>query len=239
MKKNTIRSLILIATVIFLYSAHAQASTNACLVCHKTLPQDKIDCVTDCWLRSLHKQNDVTCDSCHGGDAHIAIKNMAQLSPQEFAKAKALAMSPAQGFIGIPKGMTMFDVCGKCHSDSVNRYKNSIMGKAYLDDKGGPSCTDCHSPHYVIIPDVPKTCKKCHKDTTGFDQIDPMAVNEATVNDLSKLRIKLAEEKVKGKEPPLFPKELGSFQIGFVAFGAVLALFIIAYIIYLFIEKRS
>lgn len=48
-----------------------------------------------------------------------------------------------------------------------------------------------------------------------------------------------AEEKVKGKEPPLFPKELGSFQIGFVAFGAVIALFIIAYIIYILIEKRG
>ena len=238
MNNNIIKYLTLIVA-LFLFSANAQAAANACLVCHKTLPQDKVECVTDCWLRSLHKQNDVTCDACHGGNADIAISNVKQLSPEAFAKDKALAMSPAKGFIGIPKGKMMFDVCGKCHNDSVNRYKNSIMGIAYIDNKGGPSCVDCHSAHYVIIPDVPKTCEKCHKDTTGFDQIDPMNVNDATVTELSRIRIKLAEEKVKGKEPPLFPKELGSFQIGFVAFGAIIVLFIIAYIIYILIEKRG
>ncbi|MGB9735222.1 MAG: hypothetical protein ACPL1H_03220, partial [bacterium] len=95
-----------------------------------------------------------------------------------------------------------------------------------------------HFSGYVIIPDVPKSCEKCHKDTTGFDQIDPMNVNDATVNELSKIRIKIAEEKVKGKEPPLFPEELGSFQIGFVAFGAIIVLLIISIIIYVLIEKR-
>lgn len=237
MGKKTIQYIALIAGV-FLFISTAHAKQNACLVCHRTLPQETVECVTDCWLRSLHKQNDVNCVACHGGDADIAIGNVKQLSPQDFNAKKSLAMSKAKGFIGIPKGKVMFDVCGKCHSDAVNMYQNSIMGVAYLDNKGGPSCTDCHSAHYVIIPDVPKTCEKCHKDTTGFDQIDPMNVNDATVTQLSKLKIKLAEEKVQGKEMPLFPKELGSFQIGFVAFGVIIILFIIAFIIYLFIEKR-
>ncbi len=237
MWNKTIKYVTLI-TVIFLCAAKVNAKQNACLTCHSTIPQEKAECVTECWLRSLHKQNGVTCVSCHGGDADIDVGNVKQLSQQEFASKKALAMSRAKGFIGVPKGKEMFDVCSKCHSDSVNRYENSIMGVAYLDNKGGPSCTDCHSAHYVIIPDVPKSCEKCHKDTTGFDQIDPMNVNDATVTELSRLRIKLAEEKVKGKELPLFPEELGSFQIGFVAFGAIIVLFIIAYIIYILIEKR-
>jgi hypothetical protein len=37
---------------------------------------------------------------------------------------------------------------------------------------------------------------------------------------------------------PEFPEELGSFQIGFVAFGAVLILFLIGYILFAILEKR-
>lgn len=231
--------IIFMVIAFTFFTVKGFAETNACLTCHKTLPQDKVNAVTDCWLRSIHKQNGVTCDACHGGNPDIVIKSMEHLSKKEFERYKDLSMSKSKGFIGIPKGKEMFDVCGKCHSDSVNRYQNSIMGVAYLENKGGPSCTDCHSAHYVVIPDVPKVCEKCHKDTTGFDQIDPMNVNDATVNELSKIRIKLAEEKVKGKEPPLFPEELGSFQIGFVAFGAIITLLIIAFIIYVLTEKRG
>lgn len=234
---KNMKYIILLFVVLF-YAPGVQADQNACVACHTTLNTDQDKSVMDCWLRSLHRQNGITCDACHRGNPDIAAGNVKSLSKEQFLALKARAMSPAKGFIGIPSSTQMFDMCGQCHSDSVNRYKNSIMGVAYLDKKGGPSCTDCHSAHYVIIPDVPKTCEKCHKDTTGFDQIDPMNVNDATVSDLSRIRIKLAEERVKGKEPPLFPEELGSFQIGFVAFGAIIVLFIIAYIIFMSIEKR-
>jgi hypothetical protein len=234
---NRILKYTILICLLFLYPFNSYAETNACLACHETLKQDKIKSVTENWLRSIHKQNGVTCDACHGGNPDIAIKKLNQISQKELAKYKALSMSRAKGFIGIPKGKVMFDVCGKCHNDSVNRYKNSIMGVAYLDNKGGPSCTDCHSAHYVIIPDVPNSCERCHKDTTGFDQIDPMNVNDATINELSGVKIKLAEEKIKGKEPPLFPEELGSFQIGFVAFGAILVLLVISFVIYIVMEK--
>ncbi len=234
---NSVKYLAILM-MLALYPATGYAKQSACVVCHSSISQEKDKTVMDCWLRSIHRQNGVTCDACHAGNPDVHVGSIKGISAKQFEALKSLSMSRAKGFIGIPSPMQMFDMCGQCHSDSVNRYKGSIMGIAFLNKKGGPSCTDCHSAHYVIIPDVPKTCEKCHKDTTGFDQIDPMNVNDATVTELSRLRIKIAEEKIKGKEPPLFPEELGSFQIGFVAFGAIIVLFIIAYILYLLIERR-
>ena len=115
------------------------------------------------------------------------------------------------------------------------------MGRAYLENKGGPSCIACHQAHRNSMPEVPRVCQSCHKDTAGFDQIDPMDVTSSTVNALSGIRIKLAQAKMIGKQPPFipeFPEDLDAFQIGFVAFGAVLILFVIGYIVYVVLEQR-
>jgi hypothetical protein len=61
------------------------------------------------------------------------------------------------------------------------------------------------------------------------------------VNALSGIRIKIAQEKATGKKPPFlpeFPSELGAFQIGFFAFGAVIVLFVLGYFVYIALEKR-
>ncbi len=229
---------ITIALIICVVNAHAdQKRQNACITCHESLGGELAKPVLD-WKGSVHQQNGVTCDNCHGGNADVSVGNIKQLSQQELAAQKALAMSKSHGFVGIPDGKAMFDMCKQCHSVSVNRYENSIMGEAYLNKKGGPSCVTCHNAHNNSMPDVPKACESCHKDTAGFDQIDPMNVNATTIEKLSKIKIKLAEEKAKGKPLlPEFPEELGSFQIGFVAFGVVLVLFIIGYIVYMILEK--
>lgn len=133
-------------------------------------------------------------------------------------------------------------MCAQCHSDSVDRYASSIMGKAYLNGEGGPSCVACHNAHKNVMPAVPKSCESCHKDTTGFDRIDPMNVTEATINELSRIRIQLAEEKAKGAKPrlaPGFPEDLDPYQIGLLAFGGVLFMLVIGYLVYLTLEKRS
>ncbi|GBE01599.1 MAG TPA: hypothetical protein ENH07_04405 [Nitrospirae bacterium] len=243
MDKKRYILIVLVAIVSIIYSANADAAgqtPNACITCHESLGGKLAKPVSE-WKGSIHQQNGITCDYCHGGNADVDLGNIKQLSQQQFAAKRALAMSKAGGFIGIPSGKAMFDTCRQCHSDSVDRYENSIMGKAYLDNKGGPSCVTCHKAHHNSMPVVPKVCESCHKDTAGFDQIDPMSVNKTTITTLSRIRIELAEQKAKGNKPPLipeFPEELGAFQIGFVAFGAVLVLFIIGYITYILLEKR-
>jgi len=131
-------------------------------------------------------------------------------------------------------------MCATCHSASVDRYAGSIMGEAYLDDRGGPSCVACHGAHDNVMPAVPESCAGCHKDTTGFSRIDPMNVTEATLDELSRIRIRLAQEKTKGPRPPFappFPEELDSYQIGLLSFGAVLVLFLMGCLVHATLER--
>jgi hypothetical protein len=222
-------------------AVRAEQKPSACVLCHEFKGAELGKPVEE-WKGSIHQQNGITCDLCHGGNSEVDVQNIKQLSGAAFGAKMSQAMSTARGFIGKPAGRKLFDLCGQCHGASVDRYAKSIMGKAYLEDKGGPSCVLCHHAHRNTIPDVPRVCEGCHKDTAGFDQIDPMDVTESTVKALSGIRIKLAQEKMAGSQPPFipeFPQELGAFQIGFIAFGAVLILFGIGYIVYVVLERRE
>jgi hypothetical protein len=221
-------------------SGHAEAGRPACLVCHEFMGGSLAAPVKE-WKGSIHQQNGITCDLCHGGNAAVDLQNIERLSGPDLEGKRAQAMSISHGFMGKPSGKELFALCARCHRESVDRYAKSIMGKAYLDQKGGPSCVACHHAHRNTMPEVPKVCESCHKDTAGFAQIDPMDVTESTVNALSGIRIKIAQEKTIGKAPPFipeFPGELDAFQIGFFAFGAVTVLFIIGYLVYLVLERR-
>lgn len=233
--------LVWLAVFMAAIAARAQEAPSACITCHKYLGGNLAEPVMK-WEGSVHRQNGITCDLCHGGDASINLAEIDRLSPQQFADAQARAMSRSHGFVGKPSGKALFDLCGQCHSASVERYAGSIMGKAYLGNRGGPSCVACHNAHNNIIPSVPRVCESCHKDTTGFDRIDPMNVTESTLSELSRIRIRIAEEKARGARPsliPEFPEELGSFQIGFIAFGVVIVVYIMGYLVYLALEKRK
>jgi hypothetical protein len=243
MQKMMMRFAISCAISVMLMApaGRALAKPSACVTCHAFMVGPLAQPVKE-WAGSIHQQNGITCDLCHGGNAGVDVGNVRNLAGEAFADRMSRAMDKARGFVGKPSGKAMFSMCGRCHGDSVNRYAGSIMGKAYLDGKGGPSCVTCHHPHRNTMPDVPKVCESCHKDTAGFDQIDPMAVTESTVNALSGIRIKLAQEKTVGKQPPFipeFPGELDSFQIGFIAFGAVFVLFCFGYVVYLVLERRK
>lgn len=220
-------------------AARADQQAGACVTCHSFMGGALAKPVKE-WKSSVHHQNGITCDLCHGGNADIDLGDINKLSAKEFAAKKSSAMSKAAGFVGKPTGQALFDMCGKCHDNSVARYSRSIMGRAYLDRKGGPACVTCHNAHNNVMPEVPKVCKSCHKDTSGFDRIDPMNVTRTTINQLSRIRVRLAEEKAKGKRPllPEFPKDLGTYQIGLVSFGAVLVLFLVGCLVYVILEKR-
>jgi hypothetical protein len=230
-----------VVIILFGVSVDAELKPSACVVCHEFMNAELGRPVKE-WKGSIHQQNSITCDRCHGGNPDVDIQNIKQLPGQEFGEKMSQAMSISRGFVGKPSGRKLFVLCGRCHQTSVDRYAKSIMGRAYLDGKGGPSCVICHHAHRNAMPEVPKVCEGCHKDTEGFDQIDPMNVTESTVNALSGIRIKLAQAKTIGKELPFipeFPEDLDAFQIGFVAFGAVLILFGIGYLVYIILERRG
>ncbi len=228
-------------SLLFGSGARGEQGRGPCVTCHTFLGGELARPVAE-WSGSIHQQNGITCNLCHGGDASVDVGNVQSLGGQEFADRMSRAMSKDRGFIGKPAGRTLFAMCSRCHRQSVDRYSKSIMGKAYLEQRGGPSCVTCHQAHRNSMPEVPKVCESCHKDTTGFDRIDPMDVTESTVNALSGIRIKIAQEKTMGKKPPFipeFPSELDAFQIGFIAFGAVFVLFVFGYLVYWALEKRK
>ena len=235
---------VLICTALFFLRSTAVLANedpSPCVTCHSSLGGELAHPVTK-WKGSVHDQNGIACDDCHGGNAAVELGNLENLSGKEFAEKQAAAMSKSDGFVGIPSGREMFDMCGQCHDDSVARYAGSIMGRAFLDGKGGPSCVACHNAHDNIMPEVPKSCESCHKDTTGFADIDPMNVTEATISELARIRIELAEKKTKGTKPSLapgLPEDMDTYQIGLLAFGAVSVLYLCGWLVYTILEKRG
>ncbi len=229
------------ALVIIFYVSiiRANEGPDACIACHRFIGGELAAPVQQ-WNGSIHQQNGIACALCHGGNPAVGLGNIKQLSSQQFEDRKSRSMSKSHGFIGKPSGKAMFAMCARCHNASVDRYARSIMGKAYLAGKGGPSCVICHDAHNNRMPEVPKVCERCHKDTTGYDQIDPMNVTESTVTALSGIRIKLAQKKTTGEPPfiPEFPEDLDAFQIGFVAFGGVIVMLLAGYFVSLTLEKR-
>ena len=204
----------------------APESGNACIDCHTFMGGDLAKPVSE-WQGSIHQSQDITCDLCHGGNADLRLGNLQEASSTQLNSLAKQAMYSVSDFVGAPSGQAQFDVCANCHPDVVKTYSGSIMGKAYLQAKGGPSCTRCHGAHRNVIPSVPEVCKGCHQDTTGFAQLPAMNITDVQVQELARIRIHLGQEKVTGRGP-LIKGHLESLGTGAVVWGMVLLLFLVS-----------
>jgi len=82
-------------------------------------------------------------------------------------------------------------MCGKCHADRLEHYRDTYHGKAMALGKPGTAadvaaCYDCHGHHDVLPPSDPAshlskanivgTCQQCHPGATaGFTEYKPHA----------------------------------------------------------------
>lgn len=149
--------------------ARQTGTDDRCYACHKeieNLPKDFSE-------NDVHLHANLACSSCHGGDP--------KSDDQE------IAMSPAKGFIGVPKKKDIPKFCGKCHSnidfmrayqpriatDQVSQYYTSLHGQKLLTgDENVAECASCHSAHKILPAkdprstvhklNVPGTCNNCH-----------------------------------------------------------------------------
>jgi cytochrome b subunit of formate dehydrogenase len=130
------------------YPHPANIPKPACAGCHTTVAKD--------YARGVHGQaagkgNGAApdCATCHG-KAH-------ELDSTKTAQFRA----------GIP------DICGMCHADIAEQYKESVHGKAV--GRGvlqAPVCIDCHGEHSILAPSnaassvhsshIRDTCAQCH-----------------------------------------------------------------------------
>jgi len=120
---------------------------NVCISCHGGQP-GRLGEPVKLWRESIHAANNVACNECHGGDPNDAVN----------------AMSPARGFLGVPKETAIPGVCGRCHVGVEKDYMHSAHGRAL--GKGGPTCVTCHGNHLVVKATLDiineKRCTACH-----------------------------------------------------------------------------
>lgn len=120
----------------------------------------------DNFMGSVHAQpskvnqarTNATCYDCH--EAH----NVGELGSTQRAEFR----------LNIPQ------VCGRCHEGALEEYRDSVHGKAVMEegDSEAAVCSDCHTTHEISSPEtdtaqmaITKNCGDCHKDAqrTYFD----------------------------------------------------------------------
>lgn len=152
-------------------------SNDQCVVCHAAsglLPEGFIK-------NDIHLIRGLSCASCHGGNPTL--------------EDEEKAMSPEEGFIGVPDKKDIPGFCGRCHSDidfmrkyqpriptdQVQQYATSVHGIRLREgDEKVADCISCHTAH-AILPAidarssvhplrVPAMCNKCHGDSDYMNE---------------------------------------------------------------------
>jgi len=151
---------------------------NACVSCHQNLP-GRLSAVVYEWRQSIHFRNNVSCDSCHGGDATVTRD---QFQSEEVFKDRSharrnpdffLLYEPNSEFTSTMRGRAVSYFCGNCHSAIKEKHLGSPHG-----DLGSPTCLYCHDQgsHAIqessveIIDSRPRSeggrCATCHRAAT-------------------------------------------------------------------------
>ena len=161
--------------LLLVAGASAQASEESgCVGCH--LEQDPpYSAPAEHFSTDIHAGAGFGCNDCHGGDPKA----------WDYDEAK----DPASGFIGVPNGSKVVEICGNCHTDPglMRRYNPNLatdqVAKFWTSghgmslkrgSQGAAQCASCHSAHDirrsgdpgspVYHSNVAKTCAKCHSD---------------------------------------------------------------------------
>jgi len=152
---------------------------NACIQCHRNIAGRSAEIVDLEWANSVHHDNNVACDGCHGGDASLTRDQFP--SEQAFKEAAHLARNPEflylhggeNGFVSRVRGRSISYFCGRCHTEIMEKHLGSPHGNF-----GDPSCLYCHGQgsHAIqnatidIIDTRPRTeagrCSLCHQAST-------------------------------------------------------------------------
>lgn len=148
MKRQILKPLTsLLLLLIVSVPCAAQAKENGCVQCHESMT-GRLGDPPVLWKKSIHAENGVFCNNCHGGD------------PDDPPNS----MSPSRGFLGVPQEKDIPAFCGKCHVGILEDYLKSPHGKAL--GNGGPTCVTCHSNHLVVKASLDiisvKNCTTCH-----------------------------------------------------------------------------
>jgi hypothetical protein len=147
MIKRGFAVMLVLAAVLAVGCGTALAADIVCITCHSAMP-GKYGEPVKLWQRSIHAENGIACNACHGGDPNDA----------------ANAMKKERGFLGAPKYNDVPAFCGRCHVGVLKDYLASGHGRALAT--GGPNCVVCHGDHQIVKASLElineKSCSRCH-----------------------------------------------------------------------------
>lgn len=94
------------------------------------------------------------------------------------------AMDPRGGFIGVPKGDSVSQVCKKCHPSEFEKLGGSVHAKLSTTGKEHiVQCTTCHNIHGIVAVkdptspvyplNLPATCARCHSNASYMRTYNP------------------------------------------------------------------
>ena len=148
-----------------------------CQACHtdiKTYPHPAIDYAN---RRELSRSYYLACRKCHSDNYEKSLDSMHARAAQA-GNANAPICTDCHGAHDVrppdqPRSH-ISETCGKCHTQILADYRNSIHGSALIE-QGNPDvpvCTDCHGVHNIQDPrtaqfriETPDLCAGCHANS--------------------------------------------------------------------------
>jgi nitrate/TMAO reductase-like tetraheme cytochrome c subunit len=138
---------------------------NTCESCHRDsdflVTNRKLYEYYQEWSGSVHQQEEVTCDDCHGGDATASAK----VASHDDGVA---ASDPASGIYY----KNVVDTCGTCHDEVLEGFRESKHFEHVEKKEGeeqGPTCVTCHgsiNSEVLSVNSVEAACARCHNEET-------------------------------------------------------------------------
>jgi len=168
-----VAAVLLLAVVSLAQPGWAAAEKkNQCEECHSNpdfLVQNKqlYDYFQE-WSVSIHRQEEVSCEDCHGGDAETADKDKAHGDGVS-------ASDPSSGiyYKNVP------DTCGTCHEEILEGFRSSNHFEkvaAEEDEQQGPTCITCHGSidsEILNVNTVADACARCHNEESDNHPDNP------------------------------------------------------------------
>lgn len=140
---------------------------NACVDCHSSpnflVQNKKLYDYYKAWQLSVHKQENVTCVDCHGGNPQASDKESAHGGNLMSASNPASPIS----YQNVPT------TCARCHAEEYRNFQQSEHYKHLKsgpDEKQGPTCVTCHGSVNISVLNVGtvrEACERCHNAQTG------------------------------------------------------------------------
>jgi nitrate/TMAO reductase-like tetraheme cytochrome c subunit len=125
------------------------------------------------WQNSVHEQEGVACDDCHGGDPSASDKD-------ESHGLGVAESDPDSGiyYANVPA------TCGGCHEEILESFTESEHFKHVKkeeEEQQGPTCVSCHGsiePTILDVNSVADTCVRCHNEKSDNHPEHPEKARE-------------------------------------------------------------